>query len=163
MPKRRSPIRHPVRGHTREGKPVEGYQRGKGTKPQGRSKVVGTDSRIVVSAGEDVSEDAWFKGMVTIEKDYYGAHTHPRKNDAWVIEWIRQMDDSIVYGDKEFGHQFVRDLQRFGTEKFEKEIRKQKGVDKPTSTRLNVKDLGDKWLIKEHDWKRFEFTIPKRE
>ena len=43
MPKRKSPVRHPVKSHARGGKVVKGYQRGSGTKLSTRSsKVVGT-------------------------------------------------------------------------------------------------------------------------
>jgi len=38
---RKSPHRHPVREHTREGKPVRDYERGNGVKRQRKSRVVG--------------------------------------------------------------------------------------------------------------------------
>ena len=38
---RRSPIRHPVRGHTREGKTIGPYSRGSGKRPQKSRRVVG--------------------------------------------------------------------------------------------------------------------------
>lgn len=38
---RKPPVRHPVREHTREGKHVRDYERGKGQKPQRSSRVVG--------------------------------------------------------------------------------------------------------------------------
>lgn len=39
---RKSPVRHAVRAHTREGKKVRTYQRGTGKKPQRSREVVGT-------------------------------------------------------------------------------------------------------------------------
>ena len=42
---RKSPIRHKVRSHKREGKPVKGFVRGSGTSRKNPSKVVGTASQ----------------------------------------------------------------------------------------------------------------------
>jgi len=39
MSSRKSPIRHPVSGHYRDGKWVENYERGKGEKPRSPPKV----------------------------------------------------------------------------------------------------------------------------
>lgn len=44
--KRRSPVRHTVRSHTREGKPVKSSMRGSGQKSQRSRKVVGNSSKL---------------------------------------------------------------------------------------------------------------------
>lgn len=41
---RRSPVRHKVRSHARQGERVQSYQRGRGTSPRKSSKVVGKPS-----------------------------------------------------------------------------------------------------------------------
>lgn len=53
MPKRRSPIRHPVKGHYRQGKWIESFERGRGKRPR-RSRRVGvvTETRKIEIKGD---------------------------------------------------------------------------------------------------------------
>jgi len=46
MPSRRSPVRHKVKPHTRQGKSISSFERGSGSRPQRSSKVVGNEHHV---------------------------------------------------------------------------------------------------------------------
>ena len=48
MSRRRSPVRHPVKSHTRNGKRIDSFSRGSGQKPRRSSRVVGDNNMSLV-------------------------------------------------------------------------------------------------------------------
>lgn len=65
MVKRRSPVRHRVRSHEREGKHVNSYQRGKGQRTQRSRKVVAKNTPVTRRIYGD-----WQKGLPELLREY---------------------------------------------------------------------------------------------
>ncbi len=86
---RRSPIRHKVRRHKREGKPVRSFTRGKGQKSQ-RSKIVGVvDWRP--SWFKSLIVNAVYKKMKEFQRDFPDEGYGPENMDGYfaaMLTWV---------------------------------------------------------------------------
>ncbi len=92
--KRHSPIRHKVRAHKREGKPVESYQRGSGTRP--------TKARRRVVVGHNPGEEI----VIDPEHFGYGAPPTPPRGSPSDYPRIHITEDEKAVGFAEHPFEF---------------------------------------------------------
>lgn len=90
--RRKPPIRHKVRDHTREGKPVKNYQRGKGTKPRDHCR------RRVVGEWMVVAEDGMSLNLTQEEKEDYSHLVNDAARRIYVYirtEWALDHEQAL--------------------------------------------------------------------
>ncbi len=89
---RKSPVRHKVKTHTRQGKRIKSFERGKGKKPQRPRKVVGRSGWYTDRLGRRWRVDRWTHGPTGLVVETVKVHTPYSKDlisiDRGIIEPI---------------------------------------------------------------------------
>jgi len=110
--KRRSPVRHKVSGYTRRnGKHIEGYWRGRGTKGR-QSRVVGGSIPIVTARGyvKETVEKYGGYSMTEFDKD---ETAFLPKNKIGLVREILEKEGFSFYPESGYGEIDSEDLERF--------------------------------------------------
>jgi len=113
--KRRSPVRHKVSGYTRRnGKHIEGYWRGRGTKGR-QSRVVGGSIPIVTARGyvKETVEKYGGYSMTEFDKD---ETAFLPKNKIGLVREILEKEGFSFYPESGYGEIDSEDLERFDVE-----------------------------------------------